>query len=223
MFKLITNYYCNHVTRIFFQIYTLPETIRRSMCGFICVCVHIYLHIHTLYMCIAISHFYQSRVLSRLLIFASILFPSYPFIYYMYEEQDSVLYIHIQYLGLKDNFIHLWNILCQLFSCCISISWWRHQMETFCTLLAICAGNSPVTGEFPAQRPVTRSFDVFFDLFPNKRLSKQWWGWWFETPSRPLWRHCDVIDILGWLIARIVMPVIPRIYVHFLLLEIKDF
>ena len=60
-------------------------------------------------------------------------------------------------------------------------------METFSALLAICAGNSPVTGEFPAQRPVTRSFDVFFDL--NKRLSKHSWGWWFETP---LWRHCNV-------------------------------
>ena len=47
------------------------------------------------------------------------------------------------------------------------------------------------TGEFPAQRPVTRSFDVFLDLRPNKRLSKQWWGWWFETPSRPLWRHSN--------------------------------
>ena len=34
-------------------------------------------------------------------------------------------------------------------------------------------------------------FDVFFDLRLNKRLSKQWWGWWFETPSRPLWRHCS--------------------------------
>ena len=43
------------------------------------------------------------------------------------------------------------------------VPWWRHQMETFPALLAICAGNSPVTGEFPAQRPVTRSFDVFFD------------------------------------------------------------
>ena len=42
------------------------------------------------------------------------------------------------------------------------ISWWRHQMETFSALLAICAGNSPVLGEFSAQRPVTRSFDVFF-------------------------------------------------------------
>ena len=49
-------------------------------------------------------------------------------------------------------------------------------MKTFSELLAICAGNSPVSGEFPAQKPVTRSFDVFFDLRLNKRLSKQWWG-----------------------------------------------
>ena len=40
-------------------------------------------------------------------------------------------------------------------------------MKTFSALLAICAWNSPVTGEFPAQRPVTRSFDVFFDLRLN--------------------------------------------------------
>ena len=56
----------------------------------------------------------------------------------------------------------------------------------------ICAGNSPVTGEFPSQRPVTRSFDVFFDLSLNKWFSKQSLGWWFETPSRSLWRHCNV-------------------------------
>ena len=71
--------------------------------------------------------------------------------------------------------------------------WWRHQMEIFSTSLAICAGNSPVTGEFPAQRPVTGSFDVFFDLRVIKRLSNQSWGWWFETPSRPLWPHCKYI------------------------------
>ena len=70
-----------------------------------------------------------------------------------------------------------------------SSSWLSHQMETFSALLAICAGNSSGTGEFPTQRPVTRSFDVFFDLHPNKRLSKQWWGWWFETPPCPLQRH----------------------------------
>ena len=68
-------------------------------------------------------------------------------------------------------------------------TWRRHQMETFSALLAICAGNSPVLGEFPAQRPTTRSFDVLFDLRLNKRLSKQSWGWWFETLLRSLWRH----------------------------------
>ena len=46
-------------------------------------------------------------------------------------------------------------------------------------------------GEFPTQRPVTRSFEVFFDLRLNKRLRKQSWGWWFETTSRPLWRQCN--------------------------------
>ena len=77
-----------------------------------------------------------------------------------------------------------------------AMAWWRHQMETFSALLAICAGNSPVHGEFPAQRSVTRSFDVFFDLCLNKWLSKQSWGWWFETLSCPLWRHCNGIDII---------------------------
>ena len=67
---------------------------------------------------------------------------------------------------------------------------WCHQMETFSALLALCAGNSPVTGEFPSQRPVRLSFDVFFDLCLNKRLSKQSWDWRFEMPSRPLGRQC---------------------------------
>ena len=49
----------------------------------------------------------------------------------------------------------------------MTLPWWRHQRETFSESLALCAGNSPVTGEFPLQRPVTRSFDVFFDLRLN--------------------------------------------------------
>ena len=55
----------------------------------------------------------------------------------------------------------------------------------------------PLREEFPGHRwilltePVTRSFDVFFHPRLNKRLIKQSWGWWFETPSRSLWRHCD--------------------------------
>ena len=74
----------------------------------------------------------------------------------------------------------------------IKLSRWRHQMETFSALLAIFTGNSPVPGEFHAQRPVTRSFDVFFDLRLNKKLSKQAWCWRFETLSRPLWHHRNV-------------------------------
>ena len=54
------------------------------------------------------------------------------------------------------------------------VSWWRHQMETFSALLALCEGNSPVTSEFPWQRPVTQSFDVFFDLHLNKRWVNKW-------------------------------------------------
>ena len=69
-------------------------------------------------------------------------------------------------------------------------------------------GNSSVTGEFPSHRPVTRSFDVFFDLHPNERLSKQSWGWWFETPSRSLimtslWWCCYNVmwcDLMIWYI-----------------------
>ena len=66
----------------------------------------------------------------------------------------------------------------------LHISWWHHQTEAF-----------------PAQRPVTRSFDVFFDLRLNKRLSKQSWGWWFKTLSRPLWRHCNVSEVISqWML-----------------------
>ena len=63
----------------------------------------------------------------------------------------------------------------------------------FSALLAICAWNSPFTCEFPSQRPVTRSFDVFFDLCLHKQLSKQSPGLWFETPSH----HYDV-TVMVW-------------------------
>ena len=90
-------------------------------------------------------------------------------------------------------YAHACSIICprvpQVPSFAQYMPWWRHQMETFSALLAICVGNSPVPGEFPTQRPVTRSFDVYFDLPPNKLLSKQSLGWWFETLSPPLWRH----------------------------------
>ena len=53
------------------------------------------------------------------------------------------------------------------------LTWWRHQMETFSALLVLCARNSPVTGEFPAQRSSDTELRCFFDLRLNKRLSKK--------------------------------------------------
>ena len=72
---------------------------------------------------------------------------------------------------------------------------WRHLMGIFSVLLALCSGNSQVNGEFPSERPVTQSFDVFFDLRLNKWLNKQLRHWWFETLSRSLWRHCKIYMI----------------------------
>ena len=71
----------------------------------------------------------------------------------------------------------------------VPVTCWRHQIETFSASLALCAGNSPVTVEFTSQRPVKRSFDVFFYLRLNKRLSKQSRRRWFE---KRLKKHCWV-------------------------------
>ena len=68
-------------------------------------------------------------------------------------------------------------------------------MKTFSALLALCAGNSPVTGDFPSQRPVKRRYDIFYDLYLNRQLSKQLKRRWFETLSRSLWRHCNWSDV----------------------------
>ena len=73
-------------------------------------------------------------------------------------------------------------------------------------------------GEFPTQRPVARSFDVFFDLRLNKRLSKQPWGWWFETPSWSLWRHYDVNYDVSFITARTI-----RNEQHMQMLHLKEF
>ena len=62
-------------------------------------------------------------------------------------------------------------------------------METFFALLAICAGNSPVPGEFPTQRPVTRSFDVLFDMRPNN-------GWVNNGETGDLRRHRAHYDVI---------------------------
>ena len=73
---------------------------------------------------------------------------------------------------------------------CITLAMWKDDdviKWNFSALLALCA----VPGEFPSQRPVMRSFDVFSDLRLNKRLSKQSRHWWFETPWHSLWCRCN--------------------------------
>ena len=67
-------------------------------------------------------------------------------------------------------------------------------MKTFSALLDLCEGNLRVTGEFPLQRPVTRSFDVFIDLCLDKRLNKQSRSRWFEMPSLSSLRHCSGVN-----------------------------
>ena len=64
-------------------------------------------------------------------------------------------------------------------------------MEKISVVLALCAGDSPVTSEFPSQRSMARSFDFVLDLGLNKRLGKQSRHRCFQTPSCPLWRHYD--------------------------------
>ena len=81
------------------------------------------------------------------------------------------------------------------------MTWWRHQIEIFPCYWPF-AGNSPVTGEFPSQRQVTRSFDVFFDLRLNKRLSRHLRCRCFETSWRSWWRHCNDHLVLWFPIER---------------------
>ena len=66
-------------------------------------------------------------------------------------------------------------------------------MKLFSALVAICKGNPPVTDGFPSHRPVAQSFDIFFSVRLNKRLSRPSRFWLFQTPSRSLWRHCNCI------------------------------
>ena len=72
----------------------------------------------------------------------------------------------------------------------VVVSRWRHQMKTFSALLALCEGNLPVNGEFPSQRPVTRSFDDFFDM---RGLNT---GWANKRDAVDLRRHRNHYDVM---------------------------
>ena len=95
------------------------------------------------------------------------------------------------------DYLEIWICICIWYH----FKWTEYQLiiGTGCPVLYMMTSSNgnifcvtgPLCGEFTGQRPVTRSFDVFFDLRLNKQLSKQWWDWWFEMPSSPLWCHCN--------------------------------
>ena len=95
--------------------------------------------------------------------------------------------------GLVSAGVSPWHFCCDLVPIRLN-SRWRHQMEIFSALLAICEGNPPIIGGFPSRRPVTRNIDVFFDRRLNKWLSKPRRRW-FETLSHSFWRQCNVPNI----------------------------
>ena len=108
--------------------------------------------------------------------------------WFKYKLKMQIIFIEWKLFITENSFLFLKVNNHHLFT---PKAWLRHQMETFTTLLALCAGNSPVTGEFPSQRPVTRGFDVCCDRRLSKWLSKQSRRRWFETPRSSLWRHSN--------------------------------
>ena len=116
---------------------------------------------------------------------------SLQFIWWLGNSKFNLLVpeIHLSrnYVTMIKGYLNSSPCLCATCPSIFLPSWWRHQMETFSALLAFCAP----TGEFPTQRPVTRSFDIFFYLCLDPHLSKQFRSRWFQTPARSLWHQCN--------------------------------
>ena len=87
---------------------------------------------------------------------------------------------------LRDKFVFVW------YTCDDDVIKWKKKIRVTSPLCGEFTG----PGEFPSQRPLKRNFDIFFNLRLNKRLSKQPWGWWFETLSSLWRRHYDAIVIM---------------------------
>ena len=97
---------------------------------------------------------------------------------------------HNHVFGVTHTIYYQLLVLALVYTC----AWWRHQIETYSALLALCVGNSPVTGEFPSQRPVTQSFDFFICAWIN--------GWVNNREAGDLRRnraHYDVVVMVNLL------------------------
>ena len=116
--------------------------------------------------------------------------------YSLFGLDISLLWFHVHMI-----YLHLHHFDALFFQGCFAgieatIAWWRHQMEPFSALLALCAGNSPVPVNSP-HKGQWRGALMFSLIY--KRLSKQPWGWWFETPPWSLWRQCNGVGTVVWL------------------------
>ena len=116
------------------------------------------------------------------------------FIYVLVMPLEIPIHYFITWCRNPVQTVNIWLQLWNRFKWCFCLRQldaiaWKSDVGRFAILrkqnmyLQVSSNKNPFPGpgEFPAQRPVTRSFDVFFDLRLNKQLSKQPWGWWFET------------------------------------------
>ena len=119
--------------------------------------------------------------------------------------EQTLMKFKLRYKTFIRQMLQIWfgrqgvNTLCPCES--RSISWLSMMTSSNGNIFRVTGplcGEFTGPGEFPPQRPVTRSFDVFFDLRLNKRSNKQPQGWWFETPSWSLWRQCNAIFIFQY-------------------------
>ena len=130
------------------------------------------------------------------------------------EKEVTPLLTHWSYVLLamthRYMYIYIWykakHAKCQFMVSCIIAHMMTSSNGNIFRVTGHLCGDPPVPGEFTAQRQVTRSFDVFFDLCLIKRLSKhsRARGWWFETQSRPSWRHCN--GFRAWYYQTMVAP-----------------
>ena len=112
---------------------------------------------------------------------------------YMHQERigSEICALHPYFIIIVENYCLLDHFANSICAKCMPAVWYP---VLYSIMMTSSNGNifrvtGPLRGEFTAQRPMTRCFDVSSDLRLNKRLSKQSWGWWFDTPSGPLWRH----------------------------------
>ena len=145
----------------------------------------------------------KTHFFNRCTVYLSLLNISKPSLYQPSKQMIYANVVYLRFILSNGTIDHHPRPVCLVFR--ITLNEFSYVMMTssngnilrvtgpLCGLLAISAGNLPVTGEFPSQRSVTRIFDIFLDVRLNERLSKQSRRGWFETQSSSFCRHCNVI------------------------------